>query len=106
MRAGSLDREITIQKSVTYIADAGVPQETWTAICTLRAEVIESSTDEYIRGAGASSETAIVFRTRYFPGVTVAHRIMFGGEPLDIKQVKELGRQNGLELRAERKGVS
>jgi SPP1 family predicted phage head-tail adaptor len=105
MRAGNLDREITIECAVTTISDAGTPQETWGALVSLRAQLLQTSTDEYIRDAGATTERTAIFRTRYVAGVSVADRIVFDGVQYDIKQIKELGRRKGLELRAERKGA-
>ena len=104
MRSGNLDREITIQRATTTIGDAGTPQETWADIATLRAQLIETTTDEYIRGNGASTERIVVFRTRYIDGVTAADRIFYECQPFTLKQIKELGRRKALEFRAERIG--
>jgi SPP1 family predicted phage head-tail adaptor len=105
MRAGNLDREITIERVYEAVGPAGVPLPTWAAICNLRAELIEASTDEYIRNAGASTECAVVFRTRFYPNVTPADRVKYRGEVFDIKQVKEIGREHGLDIRAVRNGA-
>jgi len=104
MRAGNLDREIIIQSSTTVISDAGTPEVTWATVATLRAQRIEATTDEYIRGYGASTERVMVFRTRYVDGVTAADQIVFEDQPFVIKQIKELGRRQALEFRAERIG--
>jgi head-tail adaptor len=105
MRAGNLDREITIERVYNVIGPAGVPEKTWAAICGIKAELIEASTDEYIRNAGASTEGVVVFRTRFFPNVTPADRVKYRGEVFDIKQVKEIGRERGLDIRAVRNGA-
>ena len=47
MRAGNLDRVIIIQRATTVIGLAGTPVETWAAIATLRAQLIETTTDPY-----------------------------------------------------------
>ena len=62
MRSGLLDREITVQSSTTVISDNGTPVVTWTTLATLRAQRIEATTDEYIRGYGASTERMMVFQ--------------------------------------------
>src|SRR5665213_1489335 len=98
MRAGNLDREIIIERSTRIIGDAGTPEETWTPIATLRAQLIEATTDEYIRGSGASTERLVVFRTRFIDGVTAADRISYEGQPFTLKQIKELGRRKALEF--------
>lgn len=104
MRAGSMDSQITVQRATTAINDYGAPVETWADLVTLRAQVIQSSTEEFIRGAGASDETVVVFRTWYFDDVTLADRIVFDGEIHNIKETKEIGRRNGLEIRTKSLG--
>ena len=99
MRAGSLDKEITIERAITTLNTVGVPQTTWATLATMRAQLVQAGTDEFIRDYGASSETVIVFRTRWLDDVTVADRVSYEGRKHDIKQVKELGRRKGLELR-------
>lgn len=100
MRAGKLDKLITIQRFTSTVNDYGTPVETWTDVATLRAQIVQASTEEFIRGFGASDETAIIFRTRWLDGVTNADRVGYAaGAYLNIKEVKEIGRRNGLEIR-------
>ena len=101
MRAGSLDRVITIQRFSSAIDDFGTPVQTWTDVATVRAQLIQSSTQEYIRG-GAVDQTVAVFRMWWLDGVTTADRVVSDGQNFNIKETKELGRRNGLELRCER----
>lgn len=104
MRAGSLDREITIERVTTTLDDAGTPQETWATLASLRADLLDDVADERQSEQGASSRRLVTFQTRFFAGVTVADRITFEGQPLNLLQVKEIGRRRGLELKAERVG--
>jgi SPP1 family predicted phage head-tail adaptor len=100
MRAGSLDRTITIQRSTTVIDDAGTPQQTWATFATLRAQIIQQSADEFIRSEGGGvSENAIVFRTRFVDGVRLDDRVEYKADSFDIKELKEIGRRRGLEIR-------
>lgn len=103
MRAGKLDREISIE---TYTAgapdDYGTVTEGWAPLATVRAQIIQSSTEEFIQAYGASDETVIIFRTRWLDGVTNASRITYEGQVFNIKEVKEIGRRKGLDLRAVR----
>ncbi len=99
MRAGKLDRSITIQRETSTVNDYGTPVKVWSDIATLRAEIVQASTEEFIRGWGASDETVIIFRTRYLSGVTLADRIVYGGAAHNLKEIKEIGRRRGLELR-------
>jgi SPP1 family predicted phage head-tail adaptor len=100
MRAGNLDRAIRLDRfDELAVDDYGTPAPAWAPIATLRAQIIQSSTDEYIRG-GAVDETVIVFRTRFLAGVTTADRIHYQGRYFNINETKEIGRRKGLELRA------
>lgn len=105
MRAGTLDREIVIETPTETVDDYGNPQSEWTAIGIMRAQLIEASTDEFMRNYGAASEHVVVFRTRYVLEVTVGCRVHYGWHHFIIKQVKEIGRRRGLELRCERTGA-
>lgn len=99
MRAGKLDRSITIQSFSNTVDSYGTPVETWTTLATLRAQIVQASTEEFIRAGGASPETVVIFRTRFIDGVTTSHRVVSAGRNLNIKEVKEIGRREGLELR-------
>mgnify|MGYP001093808054 CR=1 FL=1 len=101
MRAGKLDRTIQIQRFSSAPNDFGTPVETWTDVATLRAQIIQSSTEEFIKD-GAVDETAIIFRTRWISGVTTADRIQYEGSQFNIRETREIGRRKGLELRAVR----
>jgi len=103
MRSGKLDRIIRIDRYSAGVPDEyGNVQPIWDALATLRAQIIQASTEEFIRAYGASDETVIVFRTRWLAGVTNADRIHHDGGYFNIKEVKEVGRRKGLELRAVR----
>lgn len=104
MRAGKLDREVMIERSTTTLDSAGTPLMTWATLATLRAQLIDDVTDEKRRDLGASTERTVTFKTRHFPGVTVADRLTYDGEPFNLLHIKEIGRRRGLELRAERIG--
>ncbi len=98
MRAGRLDRTITLQRFTSAPDDFGTPVETWSDVATLRAEIVQGSTAEFMRG-GAVDETVIVFRTRFLAGITNTDRVTFDGAVFDVKETKEIGRRRGLELR-------
>lgn len=102
MKAGNLDRTISID---AYTAgapdDYGVSQPAWAPFATIRAQLVTMSTEEFLRASGEASEATIVFRTRFLPGITNAHRLTFEGRQFDIKEVKEIGRRDALELRCQ-----
>lgn len=99
MRAGKLDRTITIERSTTTVDEYGTPSPAWTKLATVRAQRIQSSTEEFMRGFGASSEAAVVFRIRFMEGLTLADRVKEGAAIFDLKEIKEIGRREALELR-------
>ncbi|WP_425963788.1 phage head closure protein [Rhizobium nepotum] len=102
MRAGNLDRSITVQTFTSTVNDYGTPIETWTDVATVRAQIIQSSTEEYLTN-GASDTTSIIFRTHYFQGLTTSNQVVYEGETFNVREVKEIGRRKGLDLRCERK---
>ena len=102
MKSGKLREAIAIQRATTTINDAGTPADTWTIIARLRAEKVEQSTAEAIRGFGASDEELVIFRARFFEGVTNADRVQWNGQAFNIKQIVPLGHRVGLELRCVR----
>lgn len=106
MRAGKLDRTIAIQRSEDSQDDTGNPVFVWSNVATLRAELLQAGTEEFIRAFGANDETVIIFRTRYLAGVTTADRVSYQGGFYNIKELKELGRREGLEIRAFSSGAS
>ena len=59
---------------------------------------------EFLRTGGEAEKTAIVFRIRWLPAVTIDtnDRITFAGQHYDLVDIKEIGRKRGLELRAEK----
>ena len=102
MRAGSLDSVIEIQRPVTALDLYGVPMMTWVLVAKMRAAVLDYALDDREGERGATSETAITFRTRYLAGVTLDHRVQYDGDAYTIKSIRELGRARGLDFRCEK----
>lgn len=99
MRAGKLDRVITIERVASTVDDYGTPVEGWSTVATVRAQLVQSTLSEFMAAGGASSETSTVFRVRYLDGLTLADRVKDGPAVFDVKEIKELGRRKWLELR-------
>lgn len=100
MRSGKLDRVIRIDRFGPGTPDKyGTVTPVWTPVATLRAQIVQASTEEFIRG-GAEDQTVIIFRTRWLDGVTTADRVFYRDGFFNLKEIKELGRESGLELRA------
>lgn len=102
MKSGRLVETIRIERASTAINDAGTPVETWARLAVLRAERVDQTTEEFIRGYGASDEELVMFRCRFFDGITNADRAIWRGQAFNIKQVTPIGRRKGVELRCVR----
>ncbi|WP_353428931.1 phage head closure protein [Paracoccus denitrificans] len=102
MKSGKLVETIQIERFTMTVNDAGTPVQTWAPIGTLRAERVDQTTEEFIRGFGASDEELVIFRARFFDGITNADRVIWNGDAFNIKQVTPIGRRKGVELRCVR----
>ncbi len=99
MRAGKLDKVITLQRT-TYVDDGyGGQIPTNEDFATMRAQVLQASTEEFIRAWGTSAETAVIFRTRYRADLNTLVRVVYDGKGFDIVELKPIGRNRGWELR-------
>lgn len=104
MRAGNLDRQIEIQHRTTALDDYGTPVETWSALATVRAQLLAFTIDDREGTRGSTTDTNVTFRLRWLDGVTLEHRVLYAGSTYTIRQVVELGRRNGLDLKCDRVG--
>ena len=99
MRAGKLDKTIVIERRGETVNEYGTVAEGWAPVATVRAQVIQQSTDEFLKGAGTTGQTAIVFRVRHRDDLMLEDRVTYQGQVFDMKEIKELGRRDGLDLR-------
>lgn len=105
MRSGALDTEITIQRVTEGPPNEyGSPTEVYADLATVRAQIIQASTEEFMRSYGASDQTVIIFRMRYLDGITNADRVVYDGRVHNIKETKEIGRAKGLDIRTSSTG--
>lgn len=100
MEAGKLDRLITIERSTKTVQPAGTLTTEWGVIASPRAQLVRVADSEFATGFGEATAGEIVFRIRWRDGITTADRITYGGKRYDIKEIAEIGRRRGLELRA------
>ncbi|MCV9997680.1 phage head closure protein [Pararhizobium sp. YC-54] len=100
MRAGKMDRTIRIDAfDAGAVNDFGTPTPGFTPLATLRAQIIQASTQELLEAQGVTDDTVIIFRTRWIDGVTNAGRIHYDGGYFNIRGTKEIGRRKGMDLR-------
>lgn len=100
IEAGKLDKLITIERNTEIVRPSGAVLRQWTAVASVRAQIVEQSTDEFLAGYGEAEKGSVVFRVRYLAGITTADQIAYNGERYDLQKVVEIGRRRGLELRA------
>ena len=99
MRAGKLRYRITIQTFSETVDEYGVPTLDWADVATVRAELVQQSTSEFIRNHTAMDDELVIFRTRYLDGITNAMRVMFDGDPHNIREVAPDPLRRHMELR-------
>lgn len=103
MRAGALDRRIVIERATTTPDEFNASGETWAALATVWASKSDVKDGERMRAGAVSSEITTRFQVRYsttLADVGPKDRVRFDGRTYDIVAVKEIGRNEGLEITA------
>ena len=91
IRAGSLDKVISVLVRTVAPDSYNQPIETWTTLATVHAEVINEGGGEFYAAQKLFAETSVVFRIRYLADVTPLNRISYNGRTLQILHVKDVG---------------
>ena len=98
---GKMDRRINIERQTETVKPSGSVVKEWKPFATVWAEVLQQTATEFFTGYGEAETGTMIFRVRYRPGITTADRVTYDGTPYGLKEIKELGRQDALELRGE-----
>lgn len=101
MRAGRLDRTITLQRETETVSPAGTVTSTWTDFAIVRAELLSNVFVEVARAYGDDGGADLVLRIRHYHGLTTKDRLVYAGQPYGITGIVELGRRRAMELRCE-----
>lgn len=101
MRAGALDRRITIQANATVIDQNGQPVPGWTTRATVWAQVKQTAGREFLAAEQILAEERAVFLIRWRGDIAATDRILWDGKTYDVKWAREIGRRQGLEITAE-----
>ncbi|EJB03269.1 phage head-tail adaptor, putative, SPP1 family [Rhizobium leguminosarum bv. trifolii WSM597] len=101
LNIGNMDRRITLERESETVRPSGSVVKLWAPIATVWAEVLQQTANEFFTGYGEAETGTVIFRVRYRPGVTTADRVTYAGTAYGIKEIKELGRRDALELRGE-----
>lgn len=103
MRAGKLDRRITIQRKPVTQSDSGQEVVTWVDVATVWAEKINVKGLERFAVQQLIGQALMTFRFRWsvtVSEITSTHRILLDGRDFDITDVREIGRRQGIEIDA------
>jgi SPP1 family predicted phage head-tail adaptor len=100
MQIGKMDRRITIQQVTESQSSSGEATQSWATLATVSAQVETDSGDEGAEGAGEQARSNCLFTIRHRSDVTAKHRISYAGNTYDILSVVEIGRRQGLQIRA------
>lgn len=99
MKAGELDRRITLQTfSTSRDANTNEQLESWADLDTVWAKVRMTGGREFREGSAEVGERKATFTIRYRSDVSQLARVSYAGEFWDIRDYRELGRLEGLEL--------
>lgn len=101
LNIGNMDRRIIIERETETVQPSGSVLKAWKPVATVWAEVLQQTASEFFTGYGEAETGNVVFRMRYRPGITTADRVRHDGVAYGLKEVKELGRRDALELRGE-----
>lgn len=105
MRAGSLDRRVTVQVLSNRAQDAsGQEIEEWTPLLTAWMGKRDIRADERFAGAQVVAEIDAVFVSRWWRAMAEVrpdtHRLSYDGRIWNIVGIREIGRHEGLEFAA------
>jgi head-tail adaptor len=99
MRAGLLDRVITLDRATVTVDANGTPQPSWATYATMRAQLLTNATKEQaLKSFGEETDVARAFRIRWIDGVLLSDRLTYNSDHYRIVEVKEIGRREGLEI--------
>lgn len=98
MRAGRMDRIITLKEKFVTTDAFGEEIVTWGDIATVWAERRELKGSERWQSLQVISKVACKYRIRYRDDVGPLNMLVDGDIEYDIQAALELGRKDGLEL--------
>lgn len=103
MRAGKLDRRITLERFTSTPDAYNEPVLTWTALATRAASYEPLSDGEKFSASETAANTSARFVIRYSAAVAdldPKDRLVFDGVTYEIVRVKHIGRREGIEITA------
>jgi len=101
MRAGVLDRRITLQSRTVTQSDSGEEVVTWVDLATVWAQKVENRGAERFVAQQLVGKAVKTFRFRWSDAVedvTVKDQLVHDGRSFDILDVREIGYREGIEV--------
>lgn len=102
MRAGQLDRVVTLQRLAVSVSAAGTVTYAWADFASVRAELVSVGHAETATAFGEQDTAALALVIRFRADITSADRLIYAGEAFNIVVINEIGRRRGLELTCQR----
>ena len=100
IKAGSLDRRVTLLRRISDLDASGGPDERWDEWQTVWAGKRDLSGREFIAAQQVNAEITTEFVIRHLAGVTPEMRLQEGDLEYDILSIGEIGLGEGLRLQA------
>ena len=103
MRAGTLDRRITIRRVSTADDDYGEPIKTWSDFIVVPAAWRNATTSEKLAALQIGDEVTDIFRIRFSADaatITPMDRLIFDGKDYNITGAVQIGRREGIKITA------
>jgi SPP1 family predicted phage head-tail adaptor len=103
MRAGELDRRISLMRNQPSQSARGGLTDNWVAIATLYASVKYDRGGERFATQQVVGQGIVTFRVRWdaaWSDFNVKDRVSFDGRDYDVRDVREIGRREGIEIDA------
>ena len=98
MRAGKLDRRISLQTATLTYNSYGESVSTWATTYTVWADVWPLPYNEQVEGDRKTEGTLFKVRIRYQSGVIPTMRLVYNSSYYDIVSIQEGNRQEYLDL--------
>jgi len=98
MKAGILDRRITIQEKTEVKATNGQRTLTWSTFISTWSNPVEKIGQEKTDNNNRSTTRMVNFRIRFRDDITNEMRVVWENKYYKIEDTKELGRREGLIL--------
>ena len=87
MRAGRLNKRVTIQSPATGQDATGEPTTGWTDVATVWASIVDVSGREYVAAGGLQNSAQTKIMIRYRSGIVPSMRVVHGSDTFNIEAV-------------------